>query len=62
MTYALSAMMNLKRITTVFIIMSWNLRRKTKVLVTSLVFALSMEGYDGKFTTDLFDKRDVYPD
>ena len=62
MTYALSAMMNLKRITTVFIIMSWNLRRKTKVLVTSLVFVLSMEVYDGKFTPDLFDKRVVYPD
>ena len=50
MTYAFSIMMSWKIITMIYILMSWNSRRKMKILA-----------HDKKFATMLLGKGDAFP-
>lgn len=50
--------MNLKIILMAFILISWDLRRKMKILVNPCLCTFQ---YDRKYTTELFDKRDDFP-
>lgn len=61
MTYGLSTMMNLKRITAIFIFMSWNSRTKMKTPCRASFLDLSVEVNNRKFTTNLFNEKDVFP-
>ena len=61
MTYGLSTMMNLKRITAIFILMSWNSRTKIKTSSKASFLDLSVEVNNRRFTTKLFNEKDVFP-
>ena len=60
MIFAPSAMINLKMITTIFILMSCNSRKKMKIFCKASFLDLSIEAHYRKYTTELFNKRDLF--